>query len=55
MTEFHCFPVSPGVVLTKTIAPAALGGYCFKGHFMVFVLCRTGHLQAFFHHRNYSG
>ena len=25
------------------------------GHFMVFVLCRTGHLQAFFHHKNYCG
>ena len=25
------------------------------GHFMVFVSCRTGHLHAFFHHRNYSG
>ena len=22
---------------------------------MVFVLCRTGHLQPFFHHRYYSG
>ena len=31
------------------------GDLVIMGHFMVFVLCRTGHLQPFFHHRNYSG